>query len=192
MEDVLLPLETFRKYFERDGNLPHKAKPHVDACKAAFTELQGEEGAQKFGGNSLRTFLSNVTTHNIWHVSPGVKVNLQQDSSDFTLEVVKQFLDAIVEAALEQLDLRFPESDVLNAFMIFDPDSYRNVQLRNLDSFGKAECRKLVAHFCSARLDQRLFDVDQARLEQLGKELKLMKKMLWTASQDQFATFESV
>lgn len=192
VEDVLLPVEAFRQYFERDGNLPHKAQPHVEACKVAFKELLGEEGAEKFGGSHLRTFLSNLSVDNIWHSPPGFKINLQREASEFTLEVVREFLNELANTAMEQLDLRFPESDVLSAFMIFDPESYRKVQLKDLESFGTAEFKKIVAHFCAASLDNRLFDVDKALLDGLKREFKSMKQVLWTAGQDRYSTFESV
>lgn len=192
VDDVLVPLENFRRYFEKDGNLPHKAQPHVEACKKAFTELQGREGAEKFGGSSLRRFLSNLTTSNVWEVSPGVNIQLLEPLTEFTLDSVREFLNELVEAATEHLDLRFPESDVLNAFMIFDPQSYRHVRSGNLESFGKAEFKKIVTHFCAAKLENRLFDVDEALVDVLSREFTIMKKTLWTAGLDQHATFESV
>lgn len=148
VHDVLKPVEQFRLYFERDGNLPHKIPKQLNACKATLDELVGVADSKMVGGSGVQKLLKCVSKRNVWmpRDKPGIRIQLQSPT-DFSLEVAREFLAELIGEVKGNLDDRFPDLDILSAFHIFDPRSYSDVKQSQLDAFGSADYKKLLKHF---------------------------------------------
>lgn len=184
--DVLQPLEAFRKYFERDGNLPHRVPKQLDACKRALDDLVGEPNSKSVGGSELQDVLKCVSAKTyLWKPSgkPGVKVQLKAPD-EFSLEVVRDFLAELVAEVKENLDDRFPELDILNCFRIFDPRTYSEMKYGHVKDFGSDEMKKLIRHFCGPKQAHRVFANTATDVTAALAEFARVKDLLWNAGQD--------
>lgn len=184
--DVLQPLENFRKYFERDGNLPHRVSKQLDACKRALDEIVGQPNSKSVGGAELQDVLKCVSAKTyVWKPTskPGIKVQLRAPD-EFSLEVVRDFLAELVAEVKENLDERFPELDILSAFRIFDPRTYSEMKYGHVKAFGSDEFKKLIKHFCGPKQAHRLFAAQESEILSALAEFARVKPLLWNAGQD--------
>ena len=181
--DALEPLEHFRLFFQSDDILPHAVKSRLETTCAALDVLT-EDGA--LGGSNLRSFWKGLKLP-CWSSKPvanrrPVSVELL---GAYDVQLVEDFLTSFTKDIKSHLQERFPESDVLECFHIFDPKSYLGLQMGSqLDSFGITELKQILKHVGHANLSSKLIDLsDPVVLHQIFKqEFPAMKLALWQRS----------
>ena len=181
--DVIEPLEHFRLFFQSDHTLPHDVKARVEATCAALDALAAKGAG---GGANLKRFWGSLRLP-FWSSKPiasGRKVKVELQGS-YDVELVEEFLTSFASDIKAHLLERFPDSDVLQCFHIFDPKSYVDLQLgTQLDKFGLTELKQLLKHVGHASLSTRLIDLSEAvtRSQIFDIEFPAMKRALWERS----------
>ena len=183
--DALEPLEHFRLFFQSDDVLPHAVKARMETTCAALDVLT-QEGA--LGGSNMKRFWSSLKRETLrWTRKPTANqqpVTVQLLGA-YNVQVVEEFLTSFTSDIKSHLQDRFPESDLLECFHIFDPKSYLDLQMgKQLDSFGISELKRLLQHVGHADLLTKLIDLSDPviRHQIFREEFPSMKQALWQRS----------
>ena len=85
---------------------------------------------------------------------------------DLDKEELKSFRTHIIDHIKKSLEDRFPDSDILNAFRIFDPAAYKSLKsVEEVNGFGKKDMGTLLKHLAQGN---RIFNLqDRAAMQQV-------------------------
>ena len=160
--------------------------PHAVKNKLAMTlEELDALAAQPLGGTMHASrFLNNVSQHGVWTTrpdpqKPAVRVQLSGTLPEADMKTLQNFKIQLFTEIKEGLQDSFPEADVLNAFHIFDPKSYRHIQsVEQLKVFGRLELAQILKHVGSSFIDTS----NELVRVNVSDQFNSMKVQLWQLS----------
>lgn len=144
LADILEPVEIFRKYFEADNNLAHKVNGKLLYCLGELQAIKDDYGPE------LKKLTKRLKKSGVWECGVfGIKrVNL---TGAFNEEEFQVFLASAIDDIEQFLKERFPDTDIMKNFEIFDPQFWSTVPKASLHKEGRQQFKKLLDHFCNKK-----------------------------------------
>lgn len=180
--DLITPLDNLQRKIQTKNLLPHDAAVLVDATINAFDHFRELEPGTLQSGWKAREFLQNVVIHNHkWQVSLGAKTVSIFLSGDIDFTSLAEFASIFSQSCVDSLVERFPDRHLLRAFRIFDPATYSGMKDTDLPTFGDAEFKQLVLHFCDPKKSGQLFRIaDRDAWGRVRTQFKNVKLLLFS------------
>jgi hypothetical protein len=145
LQDVVDPIEKLSKHFQVASILPHHVPALVKTAISSLQVIVDSDGLACLP--NVQSFLTCLTTQHVWKLCiEGKEVRLKLSGSLHKDKLVA-FKVTLADRLLQSLKDRFEDIDLLCAFVVFDPDSYKNLTVGDLDKFGRDEMSLLCVKF---------------------------------------------
>jgi Domain of unknown function (DUF4371) len=144
VQDVVGPVEYLSKQFQLECLLPHRVATLMSAFKMSMQVVRDCEDLKDLP--ALGDFLSSLSKKRTWRSVFGGKDVQLQLNGPYEKDVLVAFKNELAGSILRSMDERFCDTAVLEAFKIFDPASYTQLNADTVKYFGddylKDLCRK--------------------------------------------------
>ena len=180
LSDLLAPLEEFSKFFQTNDLLPHAVEGKLKTTLQALDFIRDSNHlSSPIMGTFLKHYYANSGTWTAWLKSKqAVQLTLE---GNLDKDNLKEFRSVFIEDIKEGLIERFPDTDVMNAFHIFDPKHYKHIRnFEELKRFGKNEMAQILTHVGKGN---HLLDLRDKQVKQdIFTQFQAMKVSLWQRS----------